>query len=85
MSRESSRYEAPVYRELTVAQIRSSRGADHVDVLFLESPRIFKLLGPQEGFDELLERLRGAERERRAVRVGLASLDSDAIVDVQLS
>jgi hypothetical protein len=74
----------PVYRELTVAHIRSREGADHVEVMFLESARIYKLLMEQPGLDELLERLRKAEQAGRAVRVGLASLDSDLIKDVQV-
>ena len=74
-----------MYRELTVAHIRSMEGVDHVEVLFLESARIYTLLRQQPGFDELLELLREAEHERRAVRVGLASLDSDAIEDVQVT
>jgi hypothetical protein len=74
----------PVYRELTVAHIRSREGADHVEVMFLESARIYKLLMEQPGLDELLERLREAEQAGRAVRVGLASLDSDLIKDVQV-
>jgi len=82
VSREPNPQEAPVHRELTVAQIRSREGADHVQVLFLESARFYRLLREQPRFDELLERLREAELERRPVSVGLASLDSDVIEDV---
>ena len=85
MSREPHPQEAPVYRELTVAQIRSREGADHVTVLFLESARFYRLLREQPQFDELLARLRVSELERRPVRVGLASLDSDVIEDVDVS
>jgi hypothetical protein len=85
VNREPNRRKAPVYRELTVAHIRSRDDPDHVEVLFLESARIYKLLREQPGSDELLERLREAEVERRVVRVGLASLDSDVVEDVQVS
>lgn len=83
MGAERHREGAPVYRELTVAHIRSREDGDDVEVLFLESARIYKLLAKQPGREELLERLRAAEVERRPVRVGLASLDSDVIEDVQ--
>jgi hypothetical protein len=52
---------------------------DHVEVMFFESPQIFKLPRDDPRFDELLERLREGER----VRVGLASLDSDVIIEVR--
>ncbi len=83
MSREPHRRGAAVWRELTVARIRSPEDVGHVEVLFLESPVIYRLLRERAGSDELLERLREAEVARRAVSVGLASLDSDVIEDVQ--
>jgi len=83
VSEEPSRPEPPVYRELTVAHIRSREDADVVEVLCLESARIYKLPRDQPGFDRLLERLREAEAEQRAVQVGLASLDSEVIEDVR--
>jgi hypothetical protein len=72
-----------VYRELTVARIRDGEDADHVEVLFLESARIYWLLTASPAAGELLERLRAAESEGHAVEVGLASLDSDVIEDVR--
>jgi hypothetical protein len=83
VSREPDGGGADVYRELTVANIRSGADIDHVEVLFLESAIIYKLLTEQPGSDALLERLRKAEVAQRAVSVGLASLDSDVIEDVQ--
>jgi hypothetical protein len=83
VSREPDRQGADVYRELTVAHIRSRADIDHVEVLFLESAIVYKLLREQPGSDALLERLRKAEVAQRAVSVGLASLDSDVIEDVQ--
>jgi hypothetical protein len=77
MSREP---QPGLYRELTVARVRSLEGADHVEVMFFESPQIFRLPRDDPRFDELLERLREGER----VHVGLASLESDVIMDVQV-
>lgn len=68
-----------LYRDLTVARIRSREGADYVEVMFFESPQIFRLPRDDPRFDELLERLHEGER----VHVGLASLDSNLIMDVQ--
>jgi hypothetical protein len=85
VSHELSGREAPVHRELTVAQIRGGEDTERVEILFLESARIYKLLREQPGFGELLERLRQAEGERRSVAIGLTSLDSDVIEDVRVT
>ncbi len=79
MSREPQPREPALYRELTVARSRSREGADHVEVMFFESPQIFRLPRDDPRFGELLERLREGQR----VHVGLASLDSDVIMDVR--
>lgn len=78
MSREP---QPALYRELTVARVRSLEGADHVEVMFFESPQIFLLSRGGPRYDELLDRLREGQR----VHVGLASLDSDVIMDVRVS
>ena len=83
VSHEPSRPEPSVYRDLTVAHIRSREDADIVEVLFLESARVYKLPRDQPGFDRLLEGLREAEAEQRAVQIGLASLDSEIVEDVR--
>jgi hypothetical protein len=67
-----------VYRELTVAHVRGSDEDDQVEVLFLESPRIYTLSRKRSDFDEVLARLAPSS----PVRVGLASLDADVIEDV---
>ena len=77
MSREP---QPALYRELAVARVRSPDGAEHVEVMFSESAMIFRLPRADARFDELLARL----REGRRVRVGLASLDSDVIMDVRV-
>lgn len=68
--------------DLTVARVRTLEGADHVEVLFLESARIYRLPNDFPGFDRLLECLRNAESSKRPVRVSLASLSSEIIRDV---
>ena len=73
-----------MHRELTVARVRGRDEADHVEVLFLESARIYRLLRERPDFDELLDRLRLAEGGG-TLRVELASPDSDVIEDVQMS
>jgi hypothetical protein len=77
MSREP---QPALYRKLTVARARSPDGAEHVEVMFFESPQIFRLPRQHPRFNELLERLREGQR----VHVGLASLDSDVIMDVRV-
>jgi hypothetical protein len=71
--------EPALYRELTVARVRTREGADHVEVMFSESPQIFSLPRDHPAFDGLLERFQEGAR----VHVGLASLDSEVILDVR--
>ena len=71
-------------RTLTVAKVRSREDADYVEVLFLESARIYKLPRKQPRFDELLHRLQVAEREGQLVNLALASPRSDVIEDVRI-
>lgn len=68
-----------MYRELTVALVRGSEEVGHVEVLFLESARIYLLERTQPAFDELLGRLREGQR----VWVAVAPPDGDVIEDVQ--
>jgi hypothetical protein len=74
-----------VYRELTIARIRTPDEADYVEVLFLESARIYEVRRDRPDFAELFELLQAAERDGRPVSIGFASLDSDLIEDVRLS
>jgi hypothetical protein len=68
-----------VYRELTVARIRTPDNADYVEVLFLESARIYELSRDRPDFAELFGLLQRAELEGRPIKVGFGSLDSDVI------
>ena len=67
-----------MHRELTVARVRGSEEADHVEVLFLESARIYLLERARPNFDDLLGRL----REGRRVRITTSPPDGDVIEDV---
>jgi hypothetical protein len=80
VSRKPQPREPTLYRELTVARTRSRQGAEHVEVMFFESPQIFRLPQDDPRFDDLLARL----LEGESVHVGLASLDSDVIMDVRV-
>ncbi|HVM06404.1 MAG TPA: hypothetical protein VM242_14650 [Acidimicrobiales bacterium] len=82
---EPHQHEGPADRDLTVARIRTRDGADHVEVLFLESARIYRLPNDCPGFDQLLRSLRDAEASRQPVRVALASPYSEIIRDVVAS
>ena len=69
-------------RELTVANIRESPGADVV-VVFLESARFYTLPREHPRFDQLIQRLRRAMAGQRRVRVRVTAQHGDVIDDVQ--
>ena len=72
-----------IYRDLTVADIREPKRGDDVEVTFLESARFYKLRRTNPKYDEALGLLRGAMTSGHALKVGLASLDSDIVEEVQ--
>ena len=74
-----------IYRELTVADIRAPKRDADVEVTFLESARFYKLLRTNPTYDEALNLLRGAMTDGRALKIGLASLDTDIIEEIQES
>lgn len=71
------------YRDMTVANIRDEAGVDHVDVVFLESARFYRLDRDLAKFEKALQTLRQALNEKRTVRVELESPHSDIIRDVR--
>ena len=58
------------------------QGSGDVEVLFLESARLYRLPNDSPGFDQILERLRGAESSQRPVRVTFDSPFGGIIQDV---
>jgi hypothetical protein len=69
-----------VLRALTVAAVRGSEEEDHVEILFLESARIYRLERARPDFEELLGRL----REGRRVRITTVAPDSDVIEEMEV-
>jgi hypothetical protein len=75
----------PFCREMTVAHIRERKGAEYVEVVFLESARFHKLSKAHPSFDRILAQARTAMATRRVLKVWLVSSESDVIDDVHLS
>jgi hypothetical protein len=71
------------HRDLTVARVRDQPALDYVEVMFLESARIYRLSKSHERFEQLLARLRHAEAGGEVSRVTLATPESGDIVDVE--
>jgi hypothetical protein len=69
-----------VLRALTIAAVRGSEEEDHVEILFLESARVYRLERARPDFDELLGRL----REGRRVRITTVAPDSDVIEEMEV-
>jgi hypothetical protein len=72
-------------RGMTVAHIREPKGADDVDVVFLESARFYKLPRAHPRFNRILSQLRYAMARGRLVQVRLTSPHGDIIEDVELA
>ena len=70
------------FRLMTVANIRDDPSADHVDVVFLESARFYRLDRSNPGFEQAIHLLRRAMEEGGVVNVGLESQHSDLICDI---
>ena len=75
----------PFFREMTAAHLRERKGAEHMEVVFLESARFYRLPKAQPSFDRILGLLRDAVAKRCVLKVQLASPDSDVIEDVHVS
>jgi hypothetical protein len=70
------------YREMRLAHIREPEGAKYLEVMFLESARIYKLFKENPAYEEILGHLRGALGKKIALRVRSASAESDVIEEV---
>jgi len=68
---------------MSVAHIREPKGAEYVEVVFLESARFYKLPKKNPKYDEILKLLRDAMAKGRVLKVQFASLDSDVIEGAQ--
>jgi len=72
----------PLYREMTVGNIREQTGADAAQVVFLQSARFYRLLRTNPGYDRILRGLHSAMTKQAALRVRIAAQDSDIIEDI---
>jgi hypothetical protein len=70
------------FREMTAAHIREPKNADFVEVMFLESARIYKVFKNNRKCKEILKRLREAVEKKLTVRVQLDTPHGDVIEDV---
>lgn len=70
-------------RRLTVAAVREPPGADHVEVLFLESARFYRLLRANPEFTAAVERLRASAAAGAPVAVTFAAEDEARIASVR--
>jgi hypothetical protein len=75
--------ERQFWRAMTVADVREQDQPDHLEVLFLESSRVYELRKGHPRFDQIVERLRVARETGRPVRVRISSPDSDVIEAVK--
>ena len=84
MSTVDSREKRTVYcRVMTVANIRRKEDEDFVEVVFLESARFYRLLKTNPAFSTITRKLEKAISNRNPIRVGLASIESDIIEEVE--
>jgi hypothetical protein len=73
----------PYIHELTAADIREAKGAEYIEVIFLESVRFHRLLRNNAAFERILAMLRESVAKHRAVKVRFASIESDVIQNVE--
>ena len=73
---------APAPRTMTPAHIREPDGADHVEVMFLESARIFRLRRKTRRFEDAMQLLRDAIARHRVVQVRCTTPEGDVIEEV---
>lgn len=71
------------YRSMTVAHIRDQEGANHAEIMFLESTRFYKLLRENRSYDSILAVLREAMATKQVLKVRFATLVSDVIEGVE--
>lgn len=69
-------------REMTVAHVREPPGADHVEVMFNESARFYRLPRACPSFEVSLRLLQEAAAVGRPLTITLESAESDVIEEV---
>lgn len=83
--RDADRQGESVFREMRVAHVRERKGANYLEVMFLESARIYKLFEENPAYREILRHLRAAEGKNRSLKVRCASVESEVIEEVQVT
>jgi hypothetical protein len=80
---DAEKQRAGAYREMRVAHIRERKDVEYLEVMFLESARIYKLFKENPAYSEILRHLRVALARKLALRVRCAATESDVIEEVQ--
>jgi hypothetical protein len=80
---DAGRQGTGVYREMRVAHIREPQGAKYLEVMFLESARIYKLFKENPAYSEILPHLRTALGKKSAVKVRCTSAESNVIEEIE--
>ena len=70
-------------RDMTVAKIRYRQGADSVDIIFLESARIYRLLKKNRDHSSILKKLEDASLNAGLIKVCFESIESEIIEEVR--
>lgn len=70
-------------RNMTVARIRFRGDQEPVEVLFLESARIYHLLKNNDRYYNILKKLEDASFKKESIRVCFVSIESDVIEEVR--
>jgi hypothetical protein len=73
------------FRVMTPAHVREPPAADYVYVLFLESPRFYRLFKRVPAFDRFVSLVRDAVEKKRAVRIRFTSPHGDVIEEINES
>jgi hypothetical protein len=75
-------HEGDVIRRMTVAHLREPPGADHVEVMFCESARFYRLPRASPSFEASLRLLKEAVAVGRQLTITLAAPENDVIEGV---
>lgn len=73
----------PITQQMTVAHVRQAERAGDVEVMFLESSRIYAVRATNRARDRIVTLLREAAKLHPIVHVTLRRVDSEEILDVR--